>query len=52
MAAGESRDGPIGFSRRPYGAAGRLGLLTQDFILGYFRFLPTGGITAARLRVE
>jgi len=24
-----------------------LGLLTQDFILGYFRFLPTGGMTAA-----
>jgi hypothetical protein len=34
-------------SRRPFGAAGYLALRTQDFILGYFRFLPTGGMTAA-----
>jgi hypothetical protein len=33
----------MGFARYPTGRGASTGRPTQDFILGYFRFLPTGG---------
>ena len=41
----------VGFSRRPYGTARSFGMLTPDFIRGYFPALPPGGGAVPGLRL-